>query len=135
MDELIDIVIPVIKKRLQVPKGISRLAFQLNYRGLHTTNIAWDDPVRIELESYKQFQTYIEMWRNSKKSQVYRLFKFFADEVKYELFVLNNLVYGNKCDLFKIVMLLPQSKIEELTHIFYSAHQSDEKKQFLTLVQ
>ena len=135
MHEPIDIVIPVIKKALRVPKGVSRLAFQLNYRGLHTKDIVWADPVRIELESYHQFQKYVELWRKSKKSQVHKLFKYIADELKYELFIRNPMREGNHCELLKVVILVPQSKIEEFTQIFYAAHLSQTKKSFITLAK
>ncbi len=135
LSQPINILIPVIKKSIRVPRGASRLVFQLNYRGLLTSRIEWGDPLRITLESQEQFLKYLEAWRRSGKSQIHRLFRFLVEDVKYEMDVLNPLTHGNHCDLFNVIMLIPQSKIEEFTQIFYAAHLDDEKKQFLTLVK
>jgi len=136
LEKEIDILIPVIKRKLRVPKGASRLIFQLNYRGLLTCDVKWGDPLRITLESQDQFLSYLASWRRSGKSQIHRLFRFLVEDVKYEMDVLNPLKHGNHCDLFKVIMLIPQSKIEEFTQIFYAAHlDDDEKKQFLTLAK
>ncbi len=135
LEQEIDILIPVIKRKIRVPKGASRLIFQLNFRGLLTCDVKWGDPIRITLESSTQFLSYLEAWRKSNKSLIHRLFRFLVEDVKYEMDVLNPLKHGNSCDLFKVIMLVPQSKIEEFTQIFYAAHLDDEKKQYLTLVK
>lgn len=132
MDKLIDIVIPVIKKHIKVPQGASRLIYQLNYRGLETSKIIWGDPLKITLSNYTQFRKYIEIWRNSKHKGVRKLYEYLSKELKYELKIIE---YNSKStELFEIVMVVPQNKIEEFTQIFYGAHQHEDK-QFLTLTK
>lgn len=132
MDKLIDIVIPVIKKHIRVPQGAARLIYQLNYRGLTTREVTWEEPLRIKLESFQLFHKYMESWRYSKKPGIKKLYNFMSNYLTYELIVPDPAKYG--CELFEVTMFIPQHKIDEFTQIFFAAHQSDEK-QFLTLVK
>lgn len=124
----VNITIPVTKRRMSVPKPISKLIFQLNYRGFLTDDIKWGEIVEVDLRSYKIFEKFVRTWRRGSTENIRKLFLFIKNELEFKVTPIDPLddneptaKDGSK-EMFKVVMLLPQSSIDKFRTLFYHAH-------------
>ena len=83
---MIPIYIPTRKITIMAPKVMQKIAFLLNYKGLHTTSItAPGDFATIKFSSFEKIRKCLARWQKRKSPHDAALWEWFKEKVTIEL--------------------------------------------------
>lgn len=123
---LVPVYLPRDKVTIMVPKAISKLVFELNYKGLPTTRTEIDDHgvVLIQFAKYEPWRKVIRKWQLKETEPDAKMWQFLKDHVSIEMLLTD--IEDNQPAYLKEHPYLPiirfdQSVIEPFTQLFYAA--------------
>lgn len=121
--------VPVLRYTIRTPKKISKLVYQLNFRGFKTKDIRWGEPIEIDFDSFDVFIKHVRDARRCGKREIYDFYEYLIKKIDFKLKV--HPFIGNMHEPVIVTLLLPHSQIKKFETMFYNAfirHTNEEKK-------
>ncbi len=116
------ITIPITRRQVRCPTAVSKLIFQLNYKGLLTKDIVWGNPIEIKLESYDNFMRMVTLWRKAGKKEINQLYMFMYEKLEFKSRLSHPRRNRSDGDLLEISILISPNDVQEFTELFKKAH-------------
>ncbi len=121
----IPVYLPRTKTTILVPKVMSKLVFEFNYKGLTTTKTEIENDVAmIELKNFEEFRRCLQRWQLKENDATKALWEFLQQHVSIEL-CLQNLEDGatqqQLTQPYIPLLRLQTSKVDQFCELFYHA--------------
>jgi hypothetical protein len=116
------VTIPITRRQVRCPNAISKLIFQLNYKGVLTKDVVWGDPLEIKLESFDNFMKIVEIWRKSGRKEINQLYLFMVEKVEFKSKFVDPRRNRSDGNLLEISLIISPRDTDEFTELFKKAH-------------
>lgn len=116
------VTIPITRRQIKCPTAVSKLIFQLNYKGLLTKDVIWGTPIEIQLESYDNFMKMVSIWRKAGKKEINQLYMFMYEKLEFRSKLAHPRRNRSDGNLLEISLIISPGDVNEFTELFKKAH-------------